>query len=160
MTLALAILIAPLTVEAQLAGKVPRVGVLQATFPRSRPSVQAFERGLRDLGYVEGRNLVIEFRSAEGNPERLGALAVELVQRQVDVMLAMGPEATLRAARQATSTMPIVMVAVDDDPLALGYRAGLPRPGGQITGLFLQQIEITGKGLELLNSRQNLEFSY
>ncbi len=154
MTLALSLLCAPLAVEAQLPSKVARVGFLQVTSPRSASFVQAFEQGLRDLGYVEGQNLVIEFRTAEGNVERLPALAAEFVQRQVDVLVAGGPEAVLRAARDATSTIPIVMVAVvvatDYDPIALGYIAGLPRPGGQITGLFLQQIEVTGKYLELL----------
>ncbi len=82
--------------------------------------------------------------------ERLPALAAELVRLPVDVLVAGGPEAVLRAARDATSTIPIVMVAVDYDPIALGYIAGLPRPSGQITGLFLQQIEVTGKYLELL----------
>jgi putative tryptophan/tyrosine transport system substrate-binding protein len=149
-TLALVILTAPLAVEAQLPSKVARVGFLQVTSPRSASFVQAFEQGLRDLGYVEGQNLVIEFRTAEGNVERLPALAAEFVQRKVDVLVAGGPEAVLRAARDATSMIPIVMVAVDYDPIALGYIAGLPRPGGQITGLFLQQIEVTGKYLELL----------
>jgi len=107
-------------------------------------------QGLQDLGYIEGQHLVIEFRSAEGHVERLPALAAEFVQRQVDVLVAGGPEAVLRAARDATSTIPIVMVAVDYDPIALGYIARLPRPGGQITGLSLQQLEVTGKGLELL----------
>jgi len=150
MTLVLSLLCAPLAVEAQLPIKVARVGFLQVTSPRSASFVQAFEQGLRDLGYVEGQNLVIEFRTAEGNVERLPALAAEFVQRQVDVLVAGGPEAVLRAARDATSTIPIVMVAVDYDPMALGYIAGLPRPSEQITGLFLQQIEVTGKSLELL----------
>src|SRR5205085_4288885 len=121
-----------------------RIGIFQTSEP-SVPIWEAFRHGLRDLGYVEGQNLVIEFRSAEGHVERLPALAAELVQRNVDVLVAGGPEAVLRAARDATSTIPIVMVAVDYDPIALGYITGLPRPGGQITGLFLQQIEVTGK---------------
>ena len=150
MTLALSLLCAPHAVEAQLPSKVARVGFLQVTSPRSASFVQAFEQGLRDLGYVEGQNLVIEFRTAEGNVERLPALAAELVQRHVDVLVSGGPEVTLRMVKQATSTIPIVMVATDYDPIALGYIAGLPRPGGQITGLFLQQIEVTGKMLELL----------
>jgi len=127
MPLALSLLCAPLAVEAQLPSKVARVGFLQVTSPRSASFVQAFEQGLRDLGYVEGQNLVIEFRTAEGNVEQLPALAAELVQRNVDVLVVGGPEVTLRAAGQATSTIPIVMVAVDYDPIALGYIAGLPR---------------------------------
>jgi len=142
----------PLTIEAQRPSTVARVGWLSAVLPRSWPSLQAFEQGLRDLGYVEGQNLIIEFRSAEGNVERLPALAAELVQRNVHVLVAGGPEGTLRAARQATSTLPIVMVAVEYDPIALGYIVGLQRPGGQITGLVLQQLEVIGKCLELLKT--------
>jgi len=152
-TLALGLLLAPLIGEAQPPTKVARVGYL---VPTSSPGVRAiftaFEQELRALGYVEGQNLVIEFRNAEGHGERLPALAAELVQRHVDVLVAGGHEGILRAARQATSTLPIVMVAVDYDPIALGYIAGLPRPGGNITGLFLQQIEVTGKCLELLKN--------
>jgi putative tryptophan/tyrosine transport system substrate-binding protein len=150
--LALGILVAPRVAEAQPPSKVARVGWLILAFssPRSRAVFTAFEQGLRALGYIEGQNLVIEFRNAEGNIERLPALAAELVQRNVDVLVVNGPEVILRAVRQATSTIPIVMVAVDYDPIALGYIAGLPRPGGQITGLVSQQIEVTGKCLELL----------
>jgi putative ABC transport system substrate-binding protein len=146
-------LVAPLATEAQPPSTVARVGFLVAasfSSPRARATFTAFEQGLRDLGYVEGQNLVIEFRNAEGNVERLPALAAELVQRHVDVLVVAGPEVVLRAGRQATSTIPIVMVAVEYDPMALGYIAGLPRPGGQITGLVSQQIEITDKCLELL----------
>jgi ABC-type uncharacterized transport system substrate-binding protein len=153
-TITLGLLCAPLAGEAQPPSKVARVGYLVLSSfgsnPRSRAAFTAFEQGLRALGYVEGQNLVIEFRNAEGNVERLPVLAAEIAQRNVDVLVAGGPEITLQAARQATSTIPIVMVAVDYDPIALGYIAGLPRPGGQITGLFLQQIEIIGKCLELL----------
>ena len=152
-TLALGLLVAPLAAEAQQPGKVARVGFLGITAPdcsAPSPTCKAMAQGLRDLGYVEGENLVIEFRTAEGQLERLPTLAAELVQRKVDVLVAGGPEVILRAARQATSTLPIVMVAVDYDPMALGYIAGLPRPGGNITGLSLQQIEVTGKCLELL----------
>src|SRR5262245_36909157 len=134
--LALVVFLAPHTTTAQQPGKMARVGFLGITAPDCAtppPSCQAMAQGLQDLGYVEGQNLVIEFRSAEGHVERLPALAAAFVQRQVDVLVAGGPEAVLRAARDATSTIPIVMVAVDYDPIALGYIAGLPRPGGQIT---------------------------
>src|SRR5712691_1386994 len=150
-TLALSLVVAPLLAVAQPAGKVPKMGYL---FPGSATQTarnfEAFTQGLRALGYIEGQHIAIEQRYADGRLERLPALAAELVQRNVDVLVAGGPEVTLRAARQATSTIPIVMVAVDYDPIALGYIAGLPRPGGQITGLFLQQIEVTGKCLERL----------
>ena len=148
--LALGLLCVPLTGEAQRPGKVARVGILSAAQPRSASFLQAFEHRLRDLGYVEGQNLIIEFRTGEGKAERYPALAAELVQRHVDVLLVSGPEAPLRAARDATRTTPIVMVAIDYDPVARGYIAGLPRPGGNITGLFFQQLELTGKRLELL----------
>jgi putative ABC transport system substrate-binding protein len=149
--LTLSMLVAPLFAVAQPAGKVPTIGYLfPGTATQTARNFEAFTQGLRALGYIEGQHIAIEQRYADGRLERLPALAAELVQRHVDVLVAGGPEVTLHAARQATSTTPIVMVAVDYDPIALGYIAGLPRPGGQITGLFLQQIEVTGKCLELL----------
>jgi putative ABC transport system substrate-binding protein len=137
---------------AQRPEKVVRVGLLSSSFPapRSTAFFEAFWEELHQFGYVEGQNLAIEFRTGEGQVERLPALAAELARLPVDVLVAPGPEATLQAARQATSTIPIVMVAIDYDPMARGYVAGLPRPGGNITGVFLQQLELTGKRLELL----------
>jgi putative ABC transport system substrate-binding protein len=149
-TLAVGIFTVPLGADAQPSGKVARVGILSAAQPRSASFIQAFEHRLRDLGYVQGQNLIIEFRTSEGKAERYPALAAELLQRHVDVLLASGPEAVLRAAKDATRTTPIVMVAIDYDPVVRGYIAGLPRPGGNITGLFFQQLELTGKRLELL----------
>src|SRR5215510_2318845 len=149
-TLALGIFAVPLGADAQRSGKVVRVGMLITGQPRSASFVQAFEHHLRELGYVEGQNLVFEFRTAEGRAERLPALAVALLQRNLDVLVAVGAEAPLRAARDVTHTIPIVMLAIDFDPIARGYIAGLPRPGGNITGLFFQQLELTGKRLELL----------
>jgi putative ABC transport system substrate-binding protein len=150
--LALAVLLAPRTVATQQQGKVARVGYLATVVPKCSASVacQAMAQRLQELGYVEGQNLHIEFRTAEGQLERLPALAAELIQLPVDVLVAAGPEVTLRAARDATRTLPIVMFAVDYDPIALGYIAGLPRPGGNITGVFLRQTEVIGKDLELL----------
>ena len=124
--------------------------MLIAAQPRSASFVQAFEHRLRDLGYVEGQNLIIEFRTGEGQAERYPTLAAELVALHVDVLLASGTEAVLRAARDTTRTIPIVIIAIDYDPMARGYVAGLPRPGGNITGLFFQQLELTGKRLEFL----------
>ncbi len=147
---ALVSLAVPLAADAQPPGKVARVGMLIAAQPRSANFIQAFEHRLRELGYVEGQNLVIEFRTGEGKAERYPTLAAELVNLQVDVLLASGAEAVLRAARHATSKIPIVMIAIDYDPIARGYIAGLPRPGGSITGLSFQQLELTGKRLELL----------
>ena len=148
--LALGLLCVPLTGETQQPGKVARVGMLSAAQPRSASFHQAFEHRLRDLGYVEGQNLIIAFRTGEGKAERYPALVTELVDLHVDVLLVMGSEAPLRAARDATRTIPIVMLAIDFDPMARGYIAGLPRPGGNITGLFFQQLELTGKRLEIL----------
>ena len=143
------LLAAPLAAEAQPAGKVWRVGILVVANPRV---YDPFVAELRKLGYVEGQNLALEFRSAEGNVDRLPALAVELVRAGVDVILAAGPEASLRAARQATTTIPVVMVAIDFDPLARGHVASLARPGSNVTGLSLQQIELTTKQIELLKA--------
>jgi putative ABC transport system substrate-binding protein len=151
-TLALGLFCLPLAATAQRPGKVVRVGMLASSFPspRSTPFFEAFWEELHTLGYVEGQNLALEFRTAEGQVERLPALAAELVRLPVDVLVAPGPEATLQAARQGTSTIPIVMVAIDYDPMARGYVAGLSRPGGNVTGVFFQQLELTGKRLELL----------
>ena len=149
-TLTLSILATPLVPNAQPASKGARIGFLSSTLPRSARHFHAFEQRLRELGYVEGQNLAMEFRSAEGQAERLPALAAELVQLPVDVLVAVGPEATLRATTDATSTIPIVMVAINYDPLALGYIAGLARPGGHITGVVSQQPELHAKRLELL----------
>jgi putative ABC transport system substrate-binding protein len=148
--LTLSLFVAPLAAEAQQAKKVFRVGVLATASTRSGVSFVAFAQRLRELGYVEGQNLVVEFRDAEGQAERLPDLAAELVRLQVDVLVASGTEATLRAARHATSTLPIVMVAVNYDPMARGYIDGLARPGGNITGVFVMQLALTGKRLELL----------
>ena len=148
--IALSLLCIPLAVEAQRLGNVARVGFLASQSPHRAVSFLALKQRLQELGYVEGHNLRLEFRTAEGHLERFPALAAELVQLQVDVLVVPGPEAALRAAKDAASTIPIVMIAIDYDPIALGYIAGLPRPGGNITGLFLQSLELTGKRLELL----------
>jgi putative ABC transport system substrate-binding protein len=110
--------------------------------------IEAFRQGLRELGYVEGKNIVIEWRSTEDKPDRLPALATELVSLKVDVIVTGGPSAT-RAAKGATSTIPIVM-STDPDPVANGFVASLARPGGNITGLATLAPELSGKRLELL----------
>ena len=148
--LALALFAAPLTVEAQQAGKVPRIGWLGGpTRESAEPYVQAFQRGLKDLGWIEGQNIVIEWRFADGRAERLPDLAAELVRRQADVIVAPSTPTAL-AAKNATKTIPIVTVAVGD-PVGLGLVASLARPEGNITGLtsFVAR-EIAGKQLELL----------
>ena len=148
-TVAGALLAAPLAAEAQQATKVPRIGYLGLNLATSPHLAEAFRQGLRDLGYVEGRNAVIEYREAEGTFERLPALAAELVSLKVDLIVAGAYQATL-AAKNATKTIPIIMVAVAD-PVRIGLIASLVRPGGNITGLtLLAGTEIVGKHLELL----------
>jgi putative ABC transport system substrate-binding protein len=136
--------------QAQGLSKVFRIGIVSPINLRSAPQFLAFEDRLREVGYVEGRNLTIEFLYLEGRLERYPEAMAELLRRQVDVVIAGGQEAALKAAKEATSTIPIVVVAIDYDPLARGYIAGLAQPGGNVTGVVLNQIELTGKRLELL----------
>ncbi len=146
--LALGVLADPLAAEAQQAGKMWRIGYLQTPPASTTPIRDAFRQGLRDLGYVEGRNLVIEFRDAGAKPERLAALASELVRLKVDVIVATGTQA-ISAAKQATSVIPIVMT-VSGDAVGTGLVASLARPSGNVTGLTLITPESAGKRLELL----------
>ena len=135
--------------EAQQPTKVPRIGYLTGASPSAKSArIEAFRQGLRELGYVEGKNIVIEYRYAEGKFDRLPALAAELVRLKVDVIVTGGPLAT-RAAKEATTTIPIVMMQVGD-PVGSGFVASLARPGGNITGLSTLAPEIGGKRLELL----------
>jgi putative tryptophan/tyrosine transport system substrate-binding protein len=135
--------------SAQQPKKVPRIGFLGASSASVLAArIEAFRQGLRDLGYVEGKNIVIEWRSAEGKLDRLPALAAELVRLKVDVIVTTGPAPT-RPAKEATSTIPIVM-AFDNDPVGNGFVASLARPGGNITGLSTLAPEISGKQLEVL----------
>jgi putative tryptophan/tyrosine transport system substrate-binding protein len=137
------------TTEAQQPTKIPRIGYLIATSPSSyTPRTEEFRQGLRELGYVEGKNIVIEWRSAEGKLDRLPTLAAELVRLKVDVIVSGGPAVT-GAIKEATSTIPIVMTG-DSDPVGSGLVASLVRPGGNITGLSTLAPEIAGKRLELL----------
>jgi putative ABC transport system substrate-binding protein len=148
-TLALVLFTAPLAVEAQPPTKVHRVGRLSPGSPLLGPHLwEVFQQGLRELGYVEGQNLVIEYRYAEGSEERLRDLAAELVWLQVDVIVAEGA-AAIRAAQHATRTIPIVMAA-PRDPVGQGFVASLAHPGGNITGLSYLGAELPGKQLELL----------
>jgi putative tryptophan/tyrosine transport system substrate-binding protein len=144
------LLAAPLAAEAQTPGRVTKVGILSTVNPRTTAFTEVMVQRLRELGYVEGQNLVIEFRNAKGDLTRLPALAAELVRLNVDIIVASGPEATLQAARRATATIPIVIVAVDFDPIARGYVASLAKPGGNVTGVFLRQIELTSKRMQFL----------
>jgi putative tryptophan/tyrosine transport system substrate-binding protein len=135
--------------EAQQPTKIPRIGFLTATsLSIIAARIEAFRQGLRELGYVEGKNIVIEWRSAEEKADLLPALAVELVRLKVDIIVAAGTSDT-RAAKEATTTIPIVMTQ-DTDPIGTGFVASLARPGGNITGLSTLAPEVSGKRLELL----------
>ncbi len=140
------LLAAPRASEAQQAGKVPRIGFL--VFVSSEGRYRGFQEGLRDLGYVEGQNIAIEFRSADGSLERLNYLADELVRLRVDVIVA-GSTIGAIAAKRATSTIPVVMANVAD-PVGAGLVSSLARPGRNITGLSTMGADISGKRLELI----------
>jgi len=150
LALALGILSPPPVSDAQQPVKVFRIGIL-GTSPPTTPEVarvwEAFFQGLQELGYVEGRNIVVERRYSEGRSERLPALAAELVRLKVDVIVAAAM--TPVAAKRATATIPIVMTN-NSDPVGLGLVTTLARPGGNVTGLSLLTVELVGKQLELL----------
>jgi putative ABC transport system substrate-binding protein len=136
--------------EAQQPAKVPRIGYLSASGDpyTPEPRFEAFRQGLRDLGYVEGKNILVEYRYAEGKLDRIPSLVTELVELKVDVLVVIVLPA-IRAAKQATKTIPIVMVT-NQDPVATGIVNSLARPGGNITGLTRLTRELSGKRLELL----------
>jgi putative tryptophan/tyrosine transport system substrate-binding protein len=135
--------------EAQQPTKIPRIGYLNtASLSANADRIEALREGLREIGYVEGKNIVIEWRSAEGKLDRVLDLAAELVRLKVDVIVTGGAPET-RVAKETTNTIPIVMTQ-DGDPVGLGYVASLARPGGNITGLSTLAPEISGKRLELL----------
>jgi putative tryptophan/tyrosine transport system substrate-binding protein len=137
------------SVDAQQQAKVPRIGYLTAaSLSAITHRTEAFRQGLRDLGYIEGKNISIEWRSADGKLDRLPALAAELIQRKVDIIVTAGGAVT-RPVKDATSTIPIVM-AQDQDPVGNGFVASLARPGGNITGLSQLSPELRGKRLEIL----------
>ena len=136
--------------QAQQPKKVPRIGFLVGeSASLAAPRTEAFRQGLRELGYVEGKNIAIEYRYSEGKRHRIPELAAELVRLKVDVIVTGGASYT-RAAQEATSTIPIVMTQ-DPDPVGNGFVASLARPGGNITGLSNFNRELSGKRLELLN---------
>jgi putative ABC transport system substrate-binding protein len=143
------LLAAPLAAEAQQAAKVARIGWLGFNLAAGDPRItEAFLQGLRDLGYVEGRNVVVDYRDAEGKSERLSALAAELVALKVDLIVVAGTLAAL-AAKQATRTLPIVFIAVGD-PVTSGLVTSLARPGGNVTGSTVLDPALVGKRLEQL----------
>ena len=149
-TFTLSLLVVPLLAVAQPVGKARRLGLLiSGSSSDFAPRIEAFRHGLRDLGYIEGRNIIIEYRFAEGQADRLPALVADLVRLQVDVLVIDGNLA-IRAAQHATTTIPIVMAVSGGDPVGQGVVASLARPGGNITGLSLMLPEVSGKRLELL----------
>jgi putative ABC transport system substrate-binding protein len=137
-------------VDAQQPSKVPRIGYVSVSGSPNNPGVLvgAFRQGLRDLGYIEGKNIVVEYRWAAVEPERVSAFVAELVQLKVDVLVS-SSAAAIRAAKQATQTIPIVMVA-GLDPVEAGMVESLAHPGGNITGVSRFGQELSGKRLELL----------
>ena len=144
----------PPTARTQQAARVPMVGIMITTALTTGANVQtiaALRTGLRELGYTEGQNIVLELRSAGGNPEVLGGLAEELVKLNATILCAFGP-AAVRAAVAATRAIPIVALDLETDPVQAGWAQSLAHPGGNVTGLFLDLSALTGKWLELLRA--------
>ena len=138
----------PLPLAAQPTARRPRLGILIFSNPQTDPNTESFRRGMRDLGYVEGRNFEIEYRSAEGKPERFAELSAELVQLKPEVLFALGGDVTPSLSK-ATQTIPIVY-AMSADPVKLGLAASLARPGGNATGVTFLSDELAAKRLEIL----------
>ena len=138
------LIMAAVVAEAQQLTKIPRIGYLAS----NTSYTEAFLRGLRDLGYIERKNIAFEFRSTEGSSERYPDLIADLVRLKVDIIVVAG-NSGIRAAKRATTTIPVVMTSVGD-PVALGIVSSLDRPGGNITGLSQMSPDLTGKRLELL----------
>ena len=137
--------------DAQQPKKVPRIGYLSGTDPATDfPRAEAIRLALRALGYIEGQNIAIEYRYAEGKRDRYPELAAELVRLKVDVIVVAGAEGLVRAAMNATKTIPIVMVGIGLDPVEAGLIESLARPGGNVTGITNLGGELGGKRLELL----------
>jgi ABC-type uncharacterized transport system substrate-binding protein len=149
LALIVALLAAPLAAEAQRTGKVPVVGILNSGAGPRSTTVDTTRQGLRDLGYVEGQTIAFDVRFAGTKLETFPSLAADLVRRKVDVILVSGP-AGIRAARDATSTIPIVALDLESDPIEAGFARSFAQPGGNITGCFLDQPGLTGKWLELI----------
>ena len=134
---------------AQEPAKRYRLGIISAGNPRSTAFYLAFEARLRELGWIDGKNLTVDFE-AGASPEQLSVIATRMVQHRVDVILTVGPESTLKAASEATRTIPIVNVALNYDPVEKGYVTSLARPGRNITGIFFRNLEVGPKQLEFL----------
>ena len=140
-----------LWLQAQQPKKVPRIGYLSSSDPATESTrAEAIRLALRELGYIEGQNIAIEYRYAEGKRDRLPELAAELVRLKVDIIVVAGGDRLIRAAKNATKTIPIVMVGAGADPVEAGLVESLARPGGNVTGLTNLSRELGGKRLELL----------
>jgi putative tryptophan/tyrosine transport system substrate-binding protein len=134
----------PIAARGQQSSRIARIGNLSTANPRSTPFFQSFERRLRDLGYIEGQNIAFEYRNAEGEVDRLPDLAAELVRLDPSIIVTSTAAAT-SAVKRATISIPILMVAINYDPIALGHVDNLARPGGNVTGLFFQHLELLAK---------------
>ena len=150
LTLCTMLLALCVSAKAQQPGRIPRIGFLPSSGDTNNPGIEvrAFQQRLRDLGYIEGKNILIDYRYAEGKADRVPTLIAELVQLKVDVLVVGSPGA-VQEAKQATKTIPIVMV-ITQDPVAAGYVDSLARPGGNITGITRLTRDLAGKRLELL----------
>ena len=140
-----------LSAQAQQPKKVPRIGYLSTTDAATDSArAEGIRLALRERGYIEGQNIAIEYRYAEGRPDREPGLAAELVRLKVDIIVAAAGDMTIQAAKNATKTIPIVMMGLGSDPVRAGHVESLARPGGNVTGLTLLNRELGGKRLELL----------
>src|SRR5438094_8217684 len=148
LVLVLGLTLAPFIAEAQSAGKVARLGVLLFGTPATDPNLAAFVGGLRDLGYVEGRNLTLAYRSAEGRPERVRELALQTATQKPDVIVVLGGD-MVPFVKDATATVPVVMLT-SQDPVEAGVVASFARPGGNLTGVAFVSSETAGKRLQFL----------
>src|SRR5215510_10992263 len=148
---AVILLTVAIVTEAQQAKKVPRIGYL-SSFDAATDSArsEAIRLALRELGYIEGQNIAIEYRYAEEKNDRLPGLATELVRLKVDIIVVAAGDVTIRAAKNATKTIPIVMLGTGSDPVEAGHVESLARPGGNVTGLTILNRQLGGKRLELL----------
>jgi len=137
--------------QAQQPKKIPRIGYLAATDPASDSArSEAIRLALRELGYIEGQNIATEYQYAEGKPDRLPELVAKLVRLKVDIIVVAGADTAIRAAKNATKTIPIVMSGVGADPVKAGLVESLARPGGNVTGITNLETDLGGKRLELL----------
>ena len=140
-----------LSAEAQQPKKVPRIGYLSPVDPASDSArAEGIRLALRELGYIEGQNIAVEYRYAEGRPDREPGLAAELVRLKVDIIVVASGDVTIQAAKNATKTIPIVMTGLGSDPVKAGHVESLARPGGNVTGVTNLTRELGGKRLELL----------